>query len=370
MSSELAQVTEPRLVKLQNGDGSFKIGISSWLKHAMDSPQTLFDEVNAQQTAFSDRIKKLQSDLAAERLQWAAHTAREAKSASEHRSKIAELEVRLSAKDNEFKDCKAQVIDLEGKLAEQRLQLKTSKARVSELEAKAVTQELQAKASRARVSELEARLSAHRRANSQSDADRSDLFRGRSTWRSPNIVVVSNTHPDPPKLVDGAQPKFSNWRYLMECSFPETENDPDTAASCLAYLVGRTSGEAQDQIVARLQSNTLPPITDGKGALDYLDMLYNDPELESDNPADYHPPGQGRDIFWKSFSDFIWNAVKYRYPEEDWSHRLHAYLRWKYGHETISEFSTFSQGGPKELAKEAYLCLLRRQEENGYLDLV
>ncbi|KAL2834278.1 hypothetical protein BDW59DRAFT_137627 [Aspergillus cavernicola] len=140
----------------------------------------------------------------------------------------------------------------------------------------------------------------------------------------------------------------------------------DSPACRLSYLASRTSGEAQNQLLTRLRSTVLESITDITGAFAYLELLYDDPELEITDPKDFLSPDEGRDGFWKYFSDFIWNAVKYRFSKEQWSQKLHEYMQLKYGSD-IGDYASFPERFPKKLAKEIYLRLLRQRfEDNDY----
>ncbi|KAL2872413.1 uncharacterized protein BJX67DRAFT_376235 [Aspergillus lucknowensis] len=125
---------------------------------------------------------------------------------------------------------------------------------------------------------------------------------------------ISTTIPDPPKLVDGINPDFPSWRNLMEQKFTDNADHFDNATIRLGYLVGCTSGEAQDQLVARMQSKALEQITDVGEALDYLGFLCLDPELDGIDPGNIRLPHPERHEFWKHFRDFVFRAVQAELP--------------------------------------------------------
>ncbi|KAL3457343.1 hypothetical protein BJX64DRAFT_293218 [Aspergillus heterothallicus] len=361
MTSQASQPSESRLVKLRNHDGSYKIGINAWRRRVVDAPNAVFDDVYTQQKAYLKELDWLEDDLAASKK-------KVEKARAEHKTQIAELEGKLAAA-AKAQSLRTQITELEAKIAGQDLQMKTYKSRISELEAKLLTQELGLKKFKARSLELENMIAAQRKASSQDNSYTNTVGEEGKDQKTIRFdQTKSTTMVDPPKLVDGAQVKFMNWEHLIQRRLAADQSLDDTLH--LDYVINQTAGEAQEQLVARLRSSSLSPITSAKEALAYLDLLYNDPELKTQDPRDFRPPQHGRDSFWILFSNFLWNAVKHKIPEEDWCKKLHEYMQWKYGSEAIDEFSTISTGTLKEVAKDLYLCVLRQRERNECVDLI
>jgi uncharacterized coiled-coil protein SlyX len=313
---------------------------------------TLFDDVYAQQEAYKDELGWLEEDVEAAKK-------RRSKLETEYKSRIVDLEAKLAKQETKAKTSSTRVLELEAKLAAQEQQLNTSESRVSELETTLRKHEIKLHAAKAQISEVEARATSHQCSNSQNDTSTVKVDgKHRSTPASGSTFTV----PDPPRLGDKAQLRFLNWKYLLQRKLAACEGTPDATTSSLDYVISQTSGEAQEQLVARLQSVVLKPITNANEAIKFLDLLYNDPELETRNPLDFKPPDQPRDAYWAAFSDFVWNAVKYKIPEDEWGCKLHEYMQVQFGDDIIGDFGTYSAGPLKEVAKEIYLNVLRRTE--------
>ncbi|KAL4983361.1 hypothetical protein BDW68DRAFT_191388 [Aspergillus falconensis] len=152
----------------------------------------------------------------------------------------------------------------------------------------------------------------------------------------------------------------------METKFRENADHFDTPAARLAYLISRTSMEAQEQLVDRLQSKVLKPVTDVPDALEFLEMVYHQPELRTADVQDFRMPDEDLGDFWDYFRAFVWNAVRHELTEEEWPRKLHEFLRWKLNKD-IDFFFTYSEGPPKDLAKEVYLRLLREEYDTNNL---
>ncbi|KAL3443969.1 hypothetical protein BJX65DRAFT_311278 [Aspergillus insuetus] len=347
--SKAAHDKKARVVKLRNYIGSYKVDLNSWRMHSLD---TLFDDVYAQQEAYKDELDWLEEDIEAAKK-------RKSKHETEYKSRIADLEAKLAKQETKAKSSSTRVLELEAKLAAQEEQLNASESRVSELETTLRKQETKLHAAKTQISELEARAGLHQCSNSQNDTSTAKVD---EKHQSTSASGSTFTAPEPPKLGDKAQLKFLNWKYLLQRKLAAVGEGSDTATSSLDYVISQTTGEAQEQLVARLRSVVLKPIKNANEALEFLDLLYNDPELETRDPRDFKPPDQPRDGYWAAFSDFVWNAVKYKFPEDEWGFRLHEYMQVQFGEEIIGDFSTYSTGPLKELAKAIYLNVLRQTE--------
>ncbi|KAL3489696.1 hypothetical protein BJX62DRAFT_238827 [Aspergillus germanicus] len=348
-SSKSAHDKKARVVKLRNYIGSYKVDLNSWRRHSLD---TLFDDVYSQQEAYKDELDWLEEDIEAAKKRKSKHD-------TEYKSRIADLEAKLAKQETKAKTSSARVLELEAKLAAQEEQLNASESRVSELETTLRKQETKLHAAKTQISELEAREMSHQCSNSQSDTSTAKVDEKHQSTPASGSTF---TAPEPPKLGDKAQLKFLNWKYLLQRKLAAVGESSDTATSSLDYVISQTSGEAQEQLVARLRSVVLKPITNANEALEFLDLLYNDPELETRDPRDFKPTDQPRDGYWAAFSDFVWNAVKYKIPEDEWGFKLHEYMLVQFGEDMIGDFSTYSTGPLKELGKAIYLNVLRQTE--------
>ncbi|KAL3475784.1 hypothetical protein BJX99DRAFT_259041 [Aspergillus californicus] len=407
----------PRTKRVVEGhlvDVDFKIDYSTWERRVTAGPSLLFDQIYEQQQIYKTRVSELVSLSTA---QEASHKAQiselEEKLAlqiaqqKEYKTKITSLEFKLAnygkkQQPSRFQDAECESISLEqankqkeyweqednkiadftnprghgtvpietleGKVSAHEQQQKEYMARMEDLNGSLAIKDQMLNTCRDQIADLESQL-----------AERADVegIRSRATDTTktklmPQTDKPSRTEvlPDPPTLIDGIDPKFANWKYLMLLKLNANDDHFDSQQCRLAYTISRTSGESQDHLVSRLRSEVLAPIANAEDALKYLDMMYRDPELETTDPRDFRPPTDSRVSFWARFREFAWNAVKYKIPPEDWNEKLHDYLQWKTG-KNVGDFASFKGNTPKELAKEFYWRMMTQQwEDTDCFDLL
>ncbi|KAL5343886.1 hypothetical protein BJX70DRAFT_393307 [Aspergillus crustosus] len=415
---------DPQTLKARSRRGKFTLDRTQWYGRIDHAPDYLFDELCAQQSSYVGAINDLQlkiGDYRADMHKRLEHEQQEEtykekfgnlqerlsimqQQELDHKRHNQDLEAKLLAQEKKEQGYKKQIGDLETRLSVLRRQEHVHKLQTADYDVKIAGNKHEERKYKARIAALEVRLETHARqekeyktrmaniaersaAQAQPQKDLEDRIaelesrlvtsatvQDINTLRGIGCVKAissstdssSATMPlaDPPKLVDGVDPKFANWRYLMELRFSANSDHFDTSICRLAYLASRMSGEAHDQLVARMRSKILKPIADVEEALGYLDMVYHEPELRTTDPADFCLPRRDRNEFWRFFRAFIWNAVKFEIPEEDWNQKLHEYL-WFVLKKDIGEYSCYSEGTPKELAKGILLYLMKQEWDDA-----
>ncbi|KAL4910402.1 hypothetical protein BDW74DRAFT_173860 [Aspergillus multicolor] len=250
-------------------------------------------------------------------------------------------------------------VALSSELEEEKMQHETSKCQIAKLSDKVAAQTRQLEVYKDRFAELENRLTAQTILH---DGNTSE-----ASYRSFTETTQTKALPDPPLLSDQDHPSVANWKYLMEMKFHENADHFDSPAARLAYLISRTTKEVQDQLVDRLRSKVLKPITDVRDALEFLEMVYHQPELGTTDVEDFRMPDENLGNYWEYFRAFIWNAVRNELPEAEWPQNLHEFLRLR-GVRNVDPFFMYpEESSPKDLAKEIYLGILRQGQ---YEDIV
>ncbi|PTU18471.1 hypothetical protein P175DRAFT_0503272 [Aspergillus ochraceoroseus IBT 24754] len=227
---------------------------------------------------------------------------------------------------------------------------------------------------RTRISELENILAAKDDVKNESDSTMNEASEEENlstALQIENITPIQSAEtPDPPILTGHMALTFANWKFLMEKKLAADAGHFDTPGS-ISYLISRTSGEAQEQLLTRLRSKSLPPITNVKDALRYLTMLYDDPRPKVDHPVEFHSLRGEKSQFWNTFREFIWNVVKEEIPEANWGKKLFDYLEWTYDYEDKSlDFTCDLQGDPKKIAEQFYWYTVRERREGEDFDPV
>lgn len=355
-----------QVLKARHGDQKFTIDIDDWFERVEEEPDYLFGYMYEQQSSYVDTIQASHTKLSEYKSQMNDMTdelERLKVSKEKDKKQIAELNEKLAASNHKLKlsedhnkrwETYKNEVDkwkTEKQLAEAARAGKDS-ARITELNIEVAFQ-------KQRIEELEKKSGAHDIMKDEITDPTEGTFYPPSEYE-----VFSSWLPEPPALVDGVDIKFANWKYLMEMKFRENHDHFDTPGSRLAYLISCTSGEAQDQLLTRLRSKILKSITDVPDALEYLEMVFHNPELRSTDVHDFRFPGEDTGSFWRFFRAFVWNAVKHELLEEDWSPKLHEFLQLKLDKD-IGDFSSYQEGTSKELAKEVFLRLLRQEWDDN-----
>ncbi|KAL4998077.1 hypothetical protein BDV10DRAFT_185686 [Aspergillus recurvatus] len=356
-----------RLLKLRYGDEKACVDITQWLDRVKRSPKFVFSELYEQQRSYVDAIRSLQAKLS-EYKSRISYLER-----NPNKIQISQLETKLAKRDERVQTLRVRSTELNNKLATQTQEQEASKDQITTLKAKLSAQEERTREEKARVAELNKELAARAQGleanqklivgwkshineteekaaelfvqketvqkqsagiigllnEQESDKDRiadlenrlatqttsydrstSDASATEATFFSFTGITPTKALPDPPQLSGKGYPSVANWKYLMEMKFRENPDHFDTPAARLAYLISRTSMEAQDQLVDRLRSKVLKPITDVRDALDFLEMVYHQPELRTTDAQDFRMPDEDLGDFWDYFRASVWNAVR------------------------------------------------------------
>ncbi|KAL4880746.1 hypothetical protein BJY04DRAFT_218903 [Aspergillus karnatakaensis] len=383
--------------------GKFTIDRNQWDNYSRDQLGPLFNALYEQQSSYVRAIQNLQhkhTDYKRD-IRILEDNLDHARRRPPHGKYVDELEDKLSIKVKSERYHKKQIEELEAKVWGLQRKEEAQKAHVSELESTIAKHTLEEQKYTARIVELEAQLAMHEQHQKNSrlrivdlgkkledrdqlqkiledqNAGLMKMLEAVETMSAGGALRVQDTPhvspsftslPDPPKLVDGTDPKFANWRYLMELTFTANPGQFKTPSNRIAYLASRTSGQAQDHLVRRLRSRILKPITDVRDAFEYLDTVYYEPELRTTDPAAFGRPDDSGENFWSHFRAFVWNAVKFEIPEEEWNQKLHEYLQLVLMTD-LGEYSNYTDGTPKELAKSILLYMLRQQWDDVTISL-
>lgn len=354
-----SQGSGTHVIKARDGEQKFTIDINDWYKLAEREPNYLFSYIYEQQTSYVDAIQAMETKLSEYKIQAASQTDEVyfkeiyEKQVAELNENLATLAHKLALAEDTNKGWEKYKNRVETWRNEKRLADATragkDSARITELNIEVANQ-------KHHIEGLEKKL----RERDRMYDENADTTEGTLS----EYEEYSCWLPEPPALIDGVDIKFANWRYLMEMKFRENSDHFDSPGSRLAYLISCTSGEAQEQLLTRLRSKILKSITDVPDALDYLEMVFHNPELRSTDVHDFRIPGEDTGSFWRLFRVFVWNAVKHELPEEDWGPKLHEFLQWKLDKD-IGDYSSYQEGTSKELAKEVFLRLLRQEWDNN-----
>ncbi|RDW90660.1 uncharacterized protein DSM5745_02435 [Aspergillus mulundensis] len=268
---------------------------------------------------------------------------------------VADLNDQLKIERQQHNAYTGRFVALSAQLEGEKMEHETSRGQIAELSDRLDAQTQQQEAYKDRIAELENKLTAQ---TTLHDGNTSE-----GTYFSFTETTQTKALPDPPLLNDKDYPSVANWKYLMEMKFRENADHFDSPAARLAYLISRTTSEVQDQLVDRLRSKVLEPITDVRDALEFLEMVYHRPELGTTDVEDFRMPDENLGSFWEYFKAFIWNAVRNELPETEWPRKLHEFLRLRVIN-NVDFFFTYPESSPKDLAKEVYLRLLRQGQHD------
>jgi hypothetical protein len=129
---------------------------------------------------------------------------------------------------------------------------------------------------------------------------------------------------DPLKLSDGRNPRFDDWRILMEQKLRANADRYSTPDLRIAYIGGRCEGKALKTFMNRIRPGCSNPYTDGDDVFEHLKQAFNNPNrvIEANQ--------QFRNLFMKSsdkfhdfLSEFVYLAGEAEISEDDWRDELH-----------------------------------------------
>ncbi|KAL4863873.1 hypothetical protein BDV12DRAFT_206111 [Aspergillus spectabilis] len=361
MGPSKAQENPTQVLKAKGPSGDFTLGRAQWLTRIDLEPDCLFDALCEQQRSYIGSVHDLQDEVSDYKHD--VHSLEDKLSAKrqyekDDKKKIEDLEAKLSVKWQHERDHKKKIEDPKAKIQQQeqdhKLKLathgereKNNKMRIADLDERLEVRAQRQKYLEDQIAELESRLAAQATVSDQSTTKLADRVETKASATSNSSATMGL--PDPPMLIDGVDPKFANWRYLMDLTFKAKSDYLDTPTCRL--------------LVTRLRSKILKPIMDVEEAFEYLGMAYHEPELRTADPADFWPTGESNGDFWNHFRVFVWNVVKFEVPEEDWNQKLHEYLQLVLKTD-IGDFSSYPDSTTKELAKGIFLHMMRQQWED------
>jgi hypothetical protein len=129
---------------------------------------------------------------------------------------------------------------------------------------------------------------------------------------------------DPPKLSDGKNPRFEDWRLLMEQKLRGNADRYPTPDLRIAYIRGRCEGKALKNFMNRIRPGCSNPYTDGEDVFEHLKQAFNNPNRVIEAKQLF------RDLFMKNsdkfhdfLSEFVYLAGEAEVNENDWRDELH-----------------------------------------------
>jgi hypothetical protein len=82
---------------------------------------------------------------------------------------------------------------------------------------------------------------------------------------------------DPPLLTDGADPTFDNWKLQLQDKLEVNADHFPTIRAKMAYVFGRTGGDAQTHLRPRYAQDSAEPFLSEEEMIDHLSSIYEDP---------------------------------------------------------------------------------------------
>ncbi len=82
---------------------------------------------------------------------------------------------------------------------------------------------------------------------------------------------------DPPLLTDGTDPTFDNWKLQLRDKLEVNEDHFPNNRARMAYVFGRTGGDAQTHLRPRYAEESADPFTSEEEIINHLSSIYEDP---------------------------------------------------------------------------------------------
>jgi hypothetical protein len=83
--------------------------------------------------------------------------------------------------------------------------------------------------------------------------------------------------PNPPLLMDGKEPTFESWKLQIQGKLRVNADHFQSDEARMAYVFGRTSGDAQKHLRPRYKEESIDPFLLDKEMIDHLASIYEDP---------------------------------------------------------------------------------------------
>jgi hypothetical protein len=92
---------------------------------------------------------------------------------------------------------------------------------------------------------------------------------------------------DPPLLTDGVEPTFANWKLQIQDKLEVNTDHFPTTRSKMAYVFGRTGGDAQTHLRPRYTDESVDPFLSEEDMIKHLASIYEDPFKVQNARLDY-----------------------------------------------------------------------------------
>jgi len=83
--------------------------------------------------------------------------------------------------------------------------------------------------------------------------------------------------PDPPLLTDGKEPTFESWKLQIQGKLRVNQDHFSSDEARMAYVFGRTGGDAQAHLHPRYDDDSEDPFKMGREMVEHLSAIYEDP---------------------------------------------------------------------------------------------
>ena len=135
-------------------------------------------------------------------------------------------------------------------------------------------------AAQAEIRELRAQLEAHTpRDPSPSNRDFATVLEALVQQLPPAAARPERSAKvaDPPVLTDGTDPSFDNWRLQLRDKLEVNADHFPNLRTRMAYVFGRTGGDAQTHLRARYAEESADSFTSDAEMVAHLASIYEDP---------------------------------------------------------------------------------------------
>jgi hypothetical protein len=99
--------------------------------------------------------------------------------------------------------------------------------------------------------------------------------------------ILSKKLADPPPLDKGIEPTFASWKTQMRDKLEVNADHFPTTRSRMAYVFGRTTGDAQEHLHPRYKASATNPFTSEEDMISHLTSIYEDPFMTQNARLDY-----------------------------------------------------------------------------------
>ena len=133
-----------------------------------------------------------------------------------------------------------------------------------------------------------------------------------------NGVSKSTKIPDPPVFTDGKDPTFDSWKIQISGKLSVNADHFADEQAKIAYVFGRTGGNAQKHLNPRISENSVDPFLSADDILRHLSDIYEDPFRIQNARRDYRRlVMRTTETFPEFYTRFLHLAGEGRIPEED-----------------------------------------------------